>query len=408
MKILAYLDDEAVDFEVDDQNDEPSNEPPRDPPKPSPTKLTVDSSTQDSTKQSSTQSDVLAILKKQQKSIGSLQNNIHDLQTELVNMRTKVAVLEETIRTSSVIPSKRYRTSNPKIERTTDNPTEEAESETGANAVDAMQGIEAPVASSAPGNVIDTIEPEQTDTQEYLRSFRAEEPEDDDYDPVEDNSQSQHNDEPKTQAVSRSVERLLSPAKPAPLPFKATSRGGRRKGAGRPPRDRSVSTGGARNDLSGSIRRSGRPKKYLPDLSTPEWERPDWDPATYGSSPSNRGQNIVRRGVSGRPPGSLNKRTKMDSAFKQRDSEGYILAANGKRDGRSTRRGGRRSEPAPRSTSENGHTVMLGDELSSPPPQGRDSAAEKRHEKLMGKIFPGRYDKIMSDNERDENGTLPG
>ena len=130
---------------------------------------------------------------------------------------------------------------------------------------------------------------------------------------------------------------------------------------------------------------------WVEDLrETPEWERDDWtasdmvvqdgrttDHATPArSTPSRpRGQQLGRRGVSGRP-GSLSatKRRPLqdwDDTERQRDSEGYLLKADGSRDMRSARHRDKKSE----------ETAASG---------GGGGLYTTEHETLMGEIHPER------------------
>ena len=132
---------------------------------------------------------------------------------------------------------------------------------------------------------------------------------------------------------------------------------------------------------------AGRPRRSLPvRLGTPEWEKPSWiqgeDPPTEDKetgvvTPINsRGRTIRRRGTGGgmsfaqtvhRPKYSGGE--SWDG--RQRDAEGYLLKANGERDGRSMKH---------KQEKDMGPSAQPFNEASVLSP----------HEKLMRQIFPAR------------------
>lgn len=153
--------------------------------------------------------------------------------------------------------------------------------------------------------------------------------------------------------------------------------------------------------------RGGRPRKSEPlHPTTPDWERPSWDGPPDSTSPyyaygdnlrgqatSARGRKVVRRGVSGGGVGDgggerAAKRVKGEGDGGEgaekvegsgdgrvRDSEGFLLLPNGKRDGRSMR--GRKS-------------LGAAGAVAVAAARGSASGRGEGHEKLMRQIFPGR------------------
>ena len=210
---------------------------------------------------------------------------------------------------------------------------------------------------------------ENSNTQKYRKRFRLDDP--DDYDYVSSTGStslaSLSGRFPPTQDRQSSLNNILDPVTP-------------RLTKERPARSRESGRKGLRTEYA-----------WVEDLrETPEWERDDWatpdmvyqdgrtiDPVTPArSTPSRpRGQQLGRRGISGRPGShSATKRRPLqdwDDTERQRDSEGYLLKADGSRDMRSARHRAKKSEEAA-ATGE-------GDELYT-----------AEHEALMEEIHPER------------------
>ena len=270
-----------------------------------------------------------------------------------------------------------------------------------------------PTAAFEPSNPSDQISRE---TQEYLDKAVVEDPRDMDYMPsnpsasvsvaklpmqshTESNSKAEDSANPRKPSDEDATESVLTasdsskdgpPQEPIRTPQKAShtirdvlssparpieslsqqsmphaqlrGRGGARPGAGRPRKSLAVGDG----------------------RLTPEWEREDWDPDTYAAkmrdpaykSPYHKSKPppskaIARRGVS---RGGLARFTRIESHVgsphwsakgqnggrvrsrsKARDAEGFLLMANGKRDGRSLRQKRNRSSLQPQLENKGSH-----------------------------------------------------
>ena len=207
------------------------------------------------------------------------------------------------------------------------------------------------------------------ETQRYRKRLRLDDPDDDDYISSTGSTSlvSLSGRFPPTQDRQSSLNNILDPTTP-------------RLTGERPARSRESGRKGLRTGYA-----------WVEDLrETPEWERDDWaasdmvvqDGRTIGpvtparSTPSRpRGQQLGRRGVSGRPGShSATKRKPLqdwNDSERERDSEGYLLKADGSRDMRSARHRDRKSEE-----------VAAGG--------GVGGLYTAQHEALMGEIHPER------------------
>ncbi|MCJ1249158.1 hypothetical protein MMC30_006381 [Trapelia coarctata] len=235
----------------------------------------------------------------------------------------------------------------------------------------------------------DTIE---LDTQEYLRrTVPAYDTEDIDYEPSQRSlspASLRPSDLPASIEIQSSLDNLLDPATPMRRRKVSDSRRGQ-------------STGRRSTALS---RKSYVENRRL----TPEWELDDWeDPRESFGAPSyttpsrSRGSNSVRRGVSGGLGGSARapKRQKSESygLERERDAEGYLLRADGKRDMRSARYRKPQGEDGG-SDGTNGINETDGaNELNGPNGTDETNAGNttqsgygEKHEWIMHQIFSGR------------------
>lgn len=236
-----------------------------------------------------------------------------------------------------------------------------------------------PSVRNAPRYSDDTIE---LDTQEYLRrTVHVDEIDDIDYEPSQRSPSSaslRPSEMPASIEVQSSLDNILDPATPLRRRKISDAKHGRSTGR------------------STALSR----KSYFENRrETPEWELEDWeDPRKANGTPSYttpsriRGSSSVRRGVSGgfgsaRAP----KRQKSESygIEKERDAEGYLLRADGRRDMRSARY----KKPQGEDGADNGNngtdgnygaieTTELNVENNAQPKY------DERHEWTMGRIFP--------------------
>ena len=187
------------------------------------------------------------------------------------------------------------------------------------------------------GTIESKAEQNESDTQQYLRrTVPMDDLDDVDYSSSDRSASpiSYSGDIPDTVEIQSSLDHILDPVTPArPMPVAS----GRSRGSGR----KGVSMG----------------YKWIEDQrATPEWERDDWSgpetskttkdtaasPNPHSRTPTHaRGQHAGRRGVSGSLGShSASKRKSLqgpDGVEKQRDSEGYLIKADGSRDMRSAR-----------------------------------------------------------------------
>ena len=242
-----------------------------------------------------------------------------------------------------------------------------------------------PSIRNTPSYSNDTIE---LDTQEYLRrTVPADDTQDIDYEPSSRRSLSpaslRPSDIPASIEVQSSLDNILDPATPMRRRRVSDSRRGRSTG-----RNTALSR-----------------KNYVENgRETPEWELDDWEGprgAYEGHSnmtPSRaRGSNSIRRGVSGglgsaRAP----KRQKSESygLEKERDADGYLLRADGRRDMRSARYKKPQSEDAVKGmhNGTNGTNAPNGTGGAGEESAGSNvqSTFGEKHEWTMDQIFPGR------------------
>jgi len=225
----------------------------------------------------------------------------------------------------------------------------------------------------------DTIE---LDTQEYLRrTVHVDDIDDTDYEPSQRSpspASLRPSDMPASIEIQSSLDNILDPATPLRRRKISDSKHGRSTGR------------------SSALSR----KSYLENRrQTPEWELEDWeDPREANGTPSYttpsriRGSSSVRRGVSGgfgstRAP----KRQKSESygIEKERDAEGYLLRADGRRDMRSARY----KKPQGEDGADNMSNSTDGTYGASETPElnvgnNAQPVYDERHEWTMGRIFP--------------------
>lgn len=246
---------------------------------------------------------------------------------------------------------------------------------------------------NAPRYSDDTIE---VDTQEYLqRTVQADDPEDEDYDPSRRSpspASLRPSDMPASIEIQSSLDNILDLATPLRRRKASDSRRGRSTGR------------------STALSR----KSYFENRrQTPEWELDDWEgpreangTSPYTTPSRSRGLSNVRRGVSGGlGSGRAPKRQKSETyvAEKERDAEGYLLRADGKRDMRSARYKKPQGEDSGEEANNaiNGTAGVNGITGSNETTGGNDingtSAGntnqpvyDEKHERTMDQIFPGR------------------
>lgn len=230
----------------------------------------------------------------------------------------------------------------------------------------------------------DTIE---LDTQEYLRrTVPAYDTDDIDYEPSHRSlspASLRPSDLPASIEIQSSLDNILDPATPMRRRKVSDSRRGRSTGR---------STALSRKSYAENRRQ------------TPDWELDDWDgpreaygTPSYTTPSRSRGSNSVRRGVSGglgsaRAP----KRQKSESySFeKERDAEGYLLRADGKRDMRSARYKKPQGEDGVMNVNSgtNGIDETNGTNGANETNAGNNtqSVYGEKHERTMDLMFPGR------------------
>lgn len=222
----------------------------------------------------------------------------------------------------------------------------------------------------------------ELDTQEYLRrTVHVDDIDDVDYEPSQRSpspSSLRPSNMPASTEIQSSLDNILDPATPL-----------RR-------RKISDSKQGRSTDRSTALSR----KSYFENRrQTPEWELEDWvgpreanGTSSYTTPSRIRGPSSVRRGVSGgfgssRAP----KRQKSEShgTEKERDAEGYLLRADGRRDMRSARY----KKPPGEDGADNMNNGTVGPyraievtELNVE--NNAQPVYDERHEWTMGRIFP--------------------
>ena len=217
-----------------------------------------------------------------------------------------------------------------------------------------------PSIESAPRSSVSAAE---LDTQEYLRrTARRDDTEDTEYQPsTRIPSPGSSRNIPASIEVQSSLDNILDPA--TPLRWQHVN--GASPGMGRG---------------------SGRSRKSWVDdrRQTPEWERPEWagPSETYQTTIRNttRQPRGTRRGVSGgigpsRAPKRQKKMSYEATGFeRERDEEGYLLRADGRRDMRSAR-----------------YRKSGGEEPAINKPNGNapnGSGYSEQHQRIMAQIYP--------------------
>lgn len=221
-----------------------------------------------------------------------------------------------------------------------------------------------------------------SDTQEYLKKVVVDDPDDMDYAP------SNHSPSPSL-AISTHAGGNTDIVDLEPLAMPATSL--EASGGSKSPKSRDKGRFGANRSYNNII---------FDGRSTPEWERGDSDldefasrikDPVYQSNTALRG-GIARRGVSrGGKLKHFSPLSKANPIEKNRDSDGYLLMANGQRDGRSMRRKTQNGADAgPATIKQEQPGPNMGDTIEIL--DNGNGNNSKAHNDIMSKVFGREYE----------------